>query len=361
MKLQGIIETDLGVFFAHIHFGQKDGRDFAQISLPVLGSMNEKLEEVHIGESDMDLIMDVNGFPFQIHLENGENGWTGKAVLETVNFQKEITGKLISTEPDFRDQYYMVPEKSIQVLKKYNIYETAPCETSFTYELGNQEVLAYIQEKGIDAPKNQEFATAKMLMSQLTSQIQQDGVNYCHDREHRGTIAQMAFAYQQNSKTNCRGMAIIFCGILRAYGFKANYVECWPVPTDDSDMHVVCEAYCEDLKKTVAFDPSSNLVYFLNEKPLSLIELKQALCDGKADEITVNEDAAHNDEQVSKTQMLAYMAKNLITLCKCIDSDEQKEMIGENCITLLPVGLSDDRMEKLGRFTNNVHEFYETK
>ncbi len=33
-------------------------------------------------------------------------------------------------------------------------------------------------------------------------------------------------------------------------------------------------------------------------------------------------------------------------------------MMDESCFCLLPVGLSDNRKEKLARFTNNVHEFY---
>ncbi len=358
MKVKGIIETDLGIFLAHIHVGQRDGKDFGQISLPMLGDMNGELDKIEITDSSLDILIDVNGFPMKIFLEDSENGWVGKTVLETISFEKELTGTWISQEPDFREKYYKIPDANIENLWLYNSYENKPCDAMLTYELENQEVLAYLKKKGIDASNHRDINTVKLLMGQLCQQIHQDGTNYCHDRKNRGTIAQMEFAYHQNSKTNCRGIAIILCGILRAYGFRTNYVECWPVPEDNSYLHVVCEVFCEDLGKTVMVDPSSNLMYYLEGKPLSLMELKQAFCDGKGEEITINEDAHRGGEQIPVMQMLAYMSKNLVTLCKCVHSCEDKEMSGENCLCLLPVGLTDARMDEGSILTNNVQQFY---
>lgn len=100
------------------------------------------------------------------------------------------------------------------------------------------------------------------------------------------------------------------------------------------------------------------MIYYLNEIPLSLIELKDALYRGKADEIYINEDATRKDGNVSKTEMLAYMSKNLIFLCKCIHSDESSEMDDDNSICLVPLDLHGNETRKASICTSNISMFY---
>lgn len=362
MKPQGIFELPLAISRTWLHFGQKGGQDFAQFSFPDLGAMNGEVEKAAITENTVDVTIDINGIPMTIHLEQKDGTWSGHMSLKSISLEQDFQGTLLSSDPDFQAEHYVVPEGNLEILRTHDRYESHPCEGRLEYELHNPEVLAYLPGKGISVPNRQDFATAKALMAQLCGLIAQDGVNYCHDVNHRGTIAQIEFALNQDSKTNCRGVALILSGILRAYGFRANIVECWPIPSDQSDIHVVCEVYCPDLGKTVLMDPSSNLIYYLDGTPLSLIELRRALCGGRAQDITINEDAHHGENPVNKAEMLAYMSKNLVVLAKAFRSSEQEEMTDGNCLVLLPLDFQEDRFAKWNAaYTHNLQEFYTTK
>lgn len=360
MKIEGILQTELPFALIEVQFGEKSGQDYGQISFPVLGDMNNDVDSITVTETSVDILFNLNEMPLHLFFEKSDNKWSGNMKLESLSLESALDVIQTGNVPCFSEHHNIIPPANIENLKRHNSYETEniSIDSVFYYELGNQEVLQYINSKGISVTCNRDFSTAKVLMEKLCKRIHQDGVNYVHDSINRGTIAQMEFALAHNGMTNCRGIAIILSGILRAYGFKANYVECWSDESDTSDIHVVCEVYCEDLDKTVLMDPSSNLIYYLNEIPLSLIELKDALCRGKADEIYINEDATRKDGNVSKTEMLAYMSKNLIFLCKCIHSDESSEMDDDNSICLVPLDLHDNETRKASICTSNISMFY---
>jgi len=364
MKLQGILRAELPFALVLIHIGQKDGADFSQLSFPTLGDMNNDCDSTTLTEGSVALVFDLNGMPCKIFLAQTNDGFTGKLDLVSPAFEmhEEITGTLIAVEPGFTAHHCIVPQENIDRLRAYNTYQDLPCEPVLRHELNNENVLAFVKEKGFDVENHHDFATMCALMSKVCSRISQDGVNYCHDRENHGTIAQILHAEKQNNITNCRGIAIILCGVLRAYGFKANYVECWPTKDGDQDIHVVCEAFAPDLGKTVLLDPSSNLYYMLDGQVLNLIELKNALVNGRQQDISFNADAAHGEEQDPGRQMLAYMSKNMVLLSKCIHSCEELEMDREdNCICLAPQELLDDDHPDATMRTANVRKFYTYK
>ncbi len=360
MKPQGILELPIALGRTLLHFGQKDGTDFAQISFPGVGAMNGEVEKAVITENAVDITLDINAMAAPLLVERADGAWSGHWSLKSIDFAEDFQGTLLTTEPDFQEEHYIIPEQNVEILRSLSTYDDEPCEGLLTYELGNPQVLSYLQENGYPASVEPPFAAAKALMARLCELISQDGVNYCHDRKNRGTIAQMAFAAKQDLKTNCRGIAIILAGILRAYGFRASYVECWPGPQADQDIHVVCEFWCPDLRKQVLMDPSSNLIYFLDGTPLSLLELRQALCDGRGGDITINADAHHGQEPVDAVSRLAFMSKELAVLSKSIHACEEKEMDGDNTITLLSRDSGDTRFDE-GIVTSNVRLFYAEK
>lgn len=359
MKMEGILRTELPFALIEVHFGEKDGRDFGQMSFPTSGLMNGDVDEITITGTSVEVMVNLNGMPLHLCFVKTNDAWSGHMKLESLSMESELEVTQVSDAPGFAEEHIIIPPDNIENLKVHNSYKSGDFDghSVLYYELGNQEVLQYINSKGISVPGNHalDFATAKALMGQVCDRIHQDGVNYVHDRKNKGTIAQMEFALAQGGMTNCRGIAIILSGVLRAYGFKSNYVECWPCASGTPDIHVVCEVYCEDIRKTVLLDPSSNLIYYLNGVPLSLIELKEALCQGKADEISINDDTSRQDEVVSKTAMLAYISKNLIFLCKCLHSDETSEMDDENTLCLVPLDLIGS---KAAICTSDVDMFY---
>ena len=358
MKLKGTIETDFGFAFVQIHFGEKERKDFGQVSFPQLGDMHNDVSKAVITDTDADFEFEINNMPSYIHFSVQDDSWQGTFELPSLSMKKSLVIKKISDEPDFCDHYITIPEVNIQNLKKHNEYINEKGKNLFEYELNNPEVLSYIKELGIETENHHDFAAICALMNKTCQLIHHDGVNKVHDRVNRGTIAQIKHAQAQENMTNCRGVAIIFCGVLRAYGFKANVVECRPLDPSDKDLHVVCEVYVEEYQKTVLLDPSNNLIYYLEDQPLSLIELKEALVHDRQNDITINPEASHNGNEVDIVDMLAYMSKNLFYLRKAIHSDEVSEMAETNSICLTSKDLLNDTCPKSAYCTCNIQDFY---
>lgn len=168
-----------------------------------------------------------------------------------------------------------------------------------------------------------------------------------------GTIAQMEYAFQHDHHTNCRGLALILAGILRAYGYRASAVECRPL---SGDVHVVCEVYLEDLKKWVMMDPTNDLVYYQNTTPLSLIELREAMINHA--ELSLNENANRNGKELDIMSLLAFMSNKMFYFVKAIDSCEDKTITNDNAICLTSKELMNEECEwKIT--TNNVAAYYQ--
>ena len=358
MKLQGTIETDFGFAAGWVHFGEEDGKDKVQLSFPLIGDMNNDTEEAVVTDSTVDCVMYINDFPAEIALKKENGIWRGTIDLKSIGFHKDLDATEISDEPGFAAHHFVIPEVNIKKLQAHCEYTYEDVETEFVYELCNEEVLAYVKEKGIDVENKHDFATACALMKKTAEVIHHDGVNYSHDNDNNGTIAQFQFAEKQGNYTNCRGIAIIFAGVLRAYGYKANVVECWPEKSDAPDIHVVCEAFIEELNKYVLLDVTNNLVLFLDGTPLSIIELRDAIVQEKSDLITINEDAAHNGVKADLIDSIAFMSRNLMFLRKGFVSDEETEVEKENAFCLAPKDLIEEGYPKSARFTCNRKEFY---
>ena len=357
MNMQGILEGDLQILFTRIHFGKKDGRDFAQLSFPDLGDMNNEVKYINISEDTISIIFDLNGFDMNINVKNSNNDWIGKMDLNSIDLHVDFKMNYISDISDFQEHHYIMNEKHVNLLKNNHKYDSYECESVFKYELNNQEVFNYIRSIGINVENNHDLDTVVKLIKKTCEIIHHDGGNYIHDRENKGTIAQIEYANKQNGFTNCRGLAIIMQGVLRAYGFKANLVECWPDQSNVSDIHVVCEVYVDDLKKTILLDPSNNLIYYKNGVPVNLFELITVIVNNEIETLTINEDAAHNNEKVDLIQMLSYMSKNLVYLNKGINSNETLEL-SENSICLSSKTLLNQSYPEAAIYTSNVKQFY---
>lgn len=360
MKLQATLEVNFPFSFARLHIGQKDGQDFSQISFPDQGCMNNDCESTTITDRCVDIMLLLNNEECRIHLEKEQNVWSGTLRLDKAGIDASLTPVQCSDDPGFLPAHSEIPEKNRSWLRAHSDYSDAPCPACLEFVLADAQVLAALAERGIRAPGGQTFAAACDVMRQICAQYHHDGVNYTHDRVNHGTVAQMRHAEAQGNFTNCRGMAIILAGALRAFGFRAGYVECRH-SADDPELHVVCEAYAEDLGRFILLDPSHNLYYSLGGAPLSLLELRQAICAGKEAEITINADSSHNGEVEDPLNLLAYMSKNLAYLCRCIRSDEAGEMTEGNTLALCPRDLLAEAYPPKSRHTCSIRAFYSVR
>ncbi len=92
--------------------------------------------------------------------------------------------------------------------------------------------------------------------------------------------------------------------------------------------------------------------------PLSLFELREAIANGKGETLTINKDAAHNEEEIDVIMMAAYMSKNSFFFYKAILSGEDTEIEKENAICLTSKDLLSQVPEAAVRITCNPKEFY---
>lgn len=327
MKKQGIYQTDLGIGKGRIHFGSKNGEPFSQLSFIDIGDMNNDCEKTEVDGNKIRLTVMLNDMPSAIQIDTETE--KGSFDVFSIGFHKDLELQLISDTPDFEKHHIVVPESNIRELQAHQDYINNPVENKLHFELSNPEVLSYVQKHGIDVENHHNLDSCLEIMEKLCAIIQQDGVNYTHDKQNSGTIAQMEYAFQHNHHTNCRGIALILAGILRAYGYRASAVECRPL---SGDVHVVCEVYLEDLNKWVMMDPTNNLVYYRNKTPLSLIELRDALIDHA--ELKLNENANRNGEKLEIMPLLAFMSNKLFYFVKAVDSCEDKTITNDNAICL---------------------------
>lgn len=362
MKIQGTFEADLIFAITHLHIGQKDGKDFAQISFPNLGILHTEVSSTSLTDTFADVTIPINDLPCYVKIEKNGDNFSGIINFESAHLEnKQITVKKLSDNVEFATESYTIPQNNREILINSSDFEYKTSDVKFEYQLANSEVLEFIKSEGIEIPTDRSLDSALKLMDKVSKLYHHDGVNSVHDRQNRGTVAQIKFAKMHKGFTNCRGMAIILSGILRSCGYKATFVECRPVKSDVYDIHVVCEVFINELDKFVMLDPSQNLIFYRNGQPLSLIELRNALCEFKEDEITINPNANHNGEPTEKMSALAYMSKNLVYLQKCTKNGESLEINDGNSICLTSCDLLDDNFLNSDIFTSNVSAFYSKK
>lgn len=333
MSIYGTYQGFFAVADGELYVGEKDGTAHVEVSYTSIGEMHQETYEVELRGDYLNFQVKINDFYAKIELEKQEENLKGTFHLDMVDMHVPLELEKKSDTYEFAEPYVMIPQENIDRLREHNLFEVEETENVITYDLENPKVLSYVREHGIDVDNHNDFATMCALMKRTSEVIHHDGVNYKHS-EKIGTIAQFEHAIKQNNFTNCRGIAIILAGVFRAYGFRASYVECWPIEIESAEIHVVCEAFVPDLEKYVMFDVSNNLIYYLGEKPLSAQELRDACAAGRVEEIQVSQEASHNGEYLSKEEALGYQLKNLVYLRKMVCNDEEHEISKETGICL---------------------------
>ena len=341
-----------------VYFGVKeDGQEFAQMSLINNGSMHSDFDEiVSISDNAAELIMATGGnrIPFSFALEGDKL----KVHYEIKDFfSADNVLEKVSDTADFMDEYVVVPEQNIEILRETSDYEDDDVSVDFKFELGNEDVLKALDERGFERAKDRSFASIWKLYTKTCELYTQDGMGFTHSKEY-GTLAQIHQAEKQGNFINCRGIGTIFAGVLRANGIKAFVEAMFSPDPDDGDSHVVTEVYVEEFGKYVMFDPSTCLVLKLDGVYLNNVELKNALVQGRANDIEFEycNDKKHLDE-TSNIEHLAYYSKNLCHFWRCINNSETTDRTKDNLLFLSPKHLSEDYKDE-GIVTTQVSKYY---
>ena len=359
---KSIYGTYRGEFFApqgEVYIGTKeDGQEFAQMSFLNMGRMHSDFNEiVSITDTAAELIMATTGanIPVSVILEDDQ--LKVHSEIKDV-FSVDYSLEKISDSAEYLDEYVTVPEQNIDILKANNDYEDDDISVDFKYELGNKDVLKALDERGFERAEDDSFASIWKLYTKTCELYTQDGMGYVHSKEY-GTIAQLLQAEKQGNYTNCRGISTIFAGVLRANGIKAFFEALICADPEDRDAHVVTEVYVSDFDKFVFFDPSTCLVMKLDGVYLNSVELKNALIQGRADDIEFeycNDKKRPNKE--ADTGHLAYYSKNLCNFWRCIDNCETKDRTKDNLLFLSPVHSADTYKDE-SLVTTQVSKYFE--
>ena len=350
----GTYSGNFGFASGELYIGVLNEDIHVEVSYSSIGIMHEKAKIKNITDSYVDLILDLNHEAHDMHLEYHDNSLVG--IIEIAKVKLNVEFSKIKNTFEFCETYSLIPEQHIKRLKENHTYIEGEASINLNYELNNSAVLKYLDEIGIKVENNHDFSTVQALLKEFCAKIHHDDSNYTHNHNY-GTINQLKFALKQNSFTNCRGAAIIFSGILRAYGFKSSYITCVPYDSKDLECHVVCEVYIDEFEKFIFIDPS-NQVYFIKDGViLNLLELRKCIENNEA--IAFYQEASHNDEPFDLVSYLGYFAKNIFYFVKCIDNCEDKESIGENALCFVPVEYAPMVKDKYNYVSSNINDYYQ--
>ncbi|MBE5906496.1 MAG: transglutaminase domain-containing protein [Lachnospiraceae bacterium] len=355
-KIYGTYQGALFVPNAKVYLGVKEGgEEFAQISFVSIGQMHANFDEIReMTDDTAKMILKAVNTPMEIDMQLCSEGLKIHVdVMEDITV--DCVMKKISEEAHYKEGYFTVPEENIAVLKENSDYAEDALEVNYEYEFENPDVLKALEERGFERAKDKSFASIWKLYTRLCELYTQDGANYKHAAE-KGTIAQMEHAEKQENYTNCRGISIIFAGVLRANGIKAFYEGMFSTDPEDNECHIVDEVFLEEYQKFVLFDPSMCCVYKLEGKYLNSIELKQALIDGRAEEIEM-EYCNDKKKKSGGTATLAYYSKNMGHFERCIKNGEKDDTTKDNALILSAVNATDVYKER-GRITTDVEKYF---
>lgn len=353
-RIIGTYKSDFGFAKGEMYIGKLNSQIHIEASYTSMGVMHQRVRFISEIDSNIDLMLELNNEEYLLKLIYENEKLAGSCKFNEHEIQVSL--EKIKDTYEFSKPYIEIPKQYLDLLNKYNHYTKEETSINLKYELNNNKVLSYLDEIGISVENRHNLETIKELLKQLCLKIKHDGVNYWHGGKY-GTINTFEFALAQNSFTNCRGLAIIFCGILRAYGFKSSYVTCMPYDINDTECHVVCEVYVEELKKFIFIDPSYQVYFTHKNKILNLIEFRE--CIKNNEDITYYEGASYNGQGFDLLSYLGYFSKNIFYFAKCIDNCEDKESTKDNSVCLVPRGCKERIKYEYTHILSNINDYYQ--
>ena len=354
-KIYGEYKGKFLVPDARIHIGLKDdGTEFAQMSFMSMGQMHSDFNSIKELNDDeaifvivtsgtaMDVICKYADDKLKVHVD----------VTQDISFDYELNK--VSDSAIYETEYCIIPECNIDALKENNTYKKDEVIVNYEYEFYNENVLKFLDERGFERVKDKSFNSIWKLYTRLCELYTQNGLNYVHSKD-LGTIAQIKQAESHDGFTNCRGISIIFSGVLRANGIKAFYEGLFPLNVEDTECHIVNEVYVEDFNKFVLFDASLCAVYKLDGAYLNSIEIKNAIIAGRADDIEI--ERCSDKKNSNSMETLSYYSKNIGYLVRCIKNSESTDTTKDNKIVLSPISVKDVYI-KDGLVTTDINNYY---
>ncbi len=353
MRIYGTYEGYLTFIDAELFVGEKDGIFHVEITYPTEGICHDKAENAICEGDSLTFQLGINESVADITAELKDGSLEGSFDWEEGNIHGKFTLHKKSDDFVFGETKLIVPETSRKLLMENHTFTNEEKIIDFEYEFGNKEVLAFLKKEGIETENHHDLETVRELLKQLSAVLSHDGMGHHHAKGF-GTIEQFVYAKEHDSCTNCRGMAMIFSGIMRAYGFRSSYVELVPKEGQDEMIHVVCDVYVPEWKKYILVDPTVGAIYYRDGKPLSLMELRNVLAENKWESLTMDNFGQRKTDLLGA---VGFTVRYLMKFIKCIKNTEALGM-ENNCILLRPVELNGEMVTRNAIVTNNPDVFF---
>ena len=162
-----------------------------------------------------------------------------------------------------------------------------------------------------------DFDKAFNLLAWVNRHVRHTGNYDNSDRQDALTLLKLAF--DSGYGINCLAMSIVLCECLLAVNVKARVMYMMPKEPNDSDNHVVVEAFISELNKWVMLDPTyGSYCLDADGNILNLYEMRNCIAEGKeyhfSDAINYNGQTVDDLDDVK-----IYYAKNLFFFrCKSV-------------------------------------------
>lgn len=190
--------------------------------------------------------------------------------------------------------------------------------------------------------------------------------NIPHDNQKKNIKKKNAITLWKYSREvttgfNCRWHAILLSELLLAIGIKNTFVTCLPEDRNDGDCHVVNLVWLPETWSWAMIDSDmTEYVVDENEKPLSLKEMREYICNNR--DFCVRVLPGFENSWIASTDGLEYMkcywAKNLYWFAKhtlCGYGLESSFHISDAYLCLVPSGYHFDRNKFTGiEVTNDI-------
>ena len=220
---------------------------------------------------------------------------------------------------------------------KENTKFQASDEIAIKYEQNEPEYALLVDSYHISeiAGKSDSEKTLNLL-GWVNQHIRHKGNYDNSDRQDALTLLKIAF--DKDYGINCLAMSIILCECLLTVKIKARVMYMMPRNVEDSDNHVVVEAFVSDLNKWIMLDPTYGC-YCLNseKKILNLYEIRNHIDRDEAYNFSATMN--YNGTKVDDIDDVKdYYTKNLFFLrCKAVQGYGKHRDYG-NMLEIAPIG-----------------------
>ena len=230
-------------------------------------------------------------------------------------------------------------KEQVDLLNAYSEYKTDELVYDYTYDLNQKELYRdFINTYELDriAEGKSDIELMMALMNWLCDMCKHGSTAY-----YESSSIDEIVTYGKENGLNCRCLSLVLSEVMRMYGIKAKVIWCYPKDDYFDDCHVVVQAYSEETKQWIMFDPTYRLT--LQTKTGEYMDIQglrewiraygynlEDMTPESSYYLVSNEEAGYtgNTEYGFNLKDYAnYMAKNLFRL-KCLS---ENTILGTKC------------------------------